>query len=50
VAALTGAATSSLFAGVYNWAWFVGFALSAGLYLMGMRAAGPAASEAGGAT
>jgi NCS1 family nucleobase:cation symporter-1 len=37
VAAVGGGSTSSLFAGLYNWAWFVGFIVSAALYVTGMR-------------
>jgi NCS1 family nucleobase:cation symporter-1 len=29
---------SPLFSGIYNWAWFVGFLVSGGAYLVGMRA------------
>jgi NCS1 family nucleobase:cation symporter-1 len=29
---------SPLFTGIYNWAWFVGFVVSGGVYLAGMRA------------
>jgi NCS1 family nucleobase:cation symporter-1 len=38
LAALTGRTAAPLFSTVYNWAWFVGFAVAAGLYLVGMRA------------
>ena len=37
VAALGGGTASRPFAGLYNWAWFVGFLLSAAVYLVGMR-------------
>jgi NCS1 family nucleobase:cation symporter-1 len=43
VAALTGHPTTPLFTAVYDWAWFVGFALSVGLYLLAMRVWRPAA-------
>ena len=39
VAALGGRAAGGFFGSVYNWAWFVGFALSAVAYLAGMRVA-----------
>src|SRR6266511_2538275 len=38
VAALGGRAVSGFFGGVYNWAWFVGFLVSAAVYVAGMRA------------
>src|SRR5947207_4161825 len=38
VGALRGTSAPSLFAGLYNWAWFVGFILSALVYVVGMRA------------
>jgi nucleobase:cation symporter-1, NCS1 family len=38
VAALGGRAMSGFFGGVYNWAWFVGFLVSAAVYVAGMRA------------
>jgi NCS1 family nucleobase:cation symporter-1 len=37
VAAVSGSTASPLFATLYNWAWFVGFLLAAGLYLTGMK-------------
>ena len=37
IAALRGTSAPSLFAGLYNWAWFVGFILSALVYVVGMR-------------
>src|SRR6266849_1441966 len=37
VAALKGSPASGVFVGIYNWAWFVGFILSALVYLVGMR-------------
>ena len=37
VAALGGRTASRPFAGLYNWAWFVGFLLSAVIYVVGMR-------------
>jgi len=40
VAALSGTPATGFFGGVYNWAWFVGFLVSAALYLAGMRARG----------
>jgi NCS1 family nucleobase:cation symporter-1 len=33
---------SALIAGIYDWAWFVGFAVSGGLYLVGMHVFPPA--------
>ena len=38
IAALTGKAATPLFAALYNWAWFVGFGIAAGVYLVGMKA------------
>ncbi len=38
VAALGGRTASRPFAGLYNWAWFVGFLISALIYVVGMRA------------
>lgn len=38
IAALQGTAAPGIFAGIYNWAWFVGFLLSAVVYLGGMQA------------
>ena len=38
IAALRGTPASGIFGGIYNWAWFVGFILSALLYVIGMRA------------
>jgi NCS1 family nucleobase:cation symporter-1 len=37
VAALRGTPASGFFAGVYNWAWFVGFLVAAAIYVIGMR-------------
>ena len=37
VAALRGVPVTGLFASVYNWAWFVGFLISALIYIIGMR-------------
>ena len=37
-AALTGRPAGGFFGGVYNWAWFVGFLVSAAVYVAGMRA------------
>jgi nucleobase:cation symporter-1, NCS1 family len=37
VAALRGVPTTGLFASVYNWAWFVGFLISALIYIIGVR-------------
>src|SRR2546426_6752708 len=37
VAALKGSPASGAFGGIYNWAWFVGFILSASIYTFGMR-------------
>lgn len=37
VAALRGTPTTSFFSSIYNWAWFVGFLLSAVIYIVGMR-------------
>jgi NCS1 family nucleobase:cation symporter-1 len=36
IAAIGGSAASPFFATLYNWAWFVGFAVAAGVYLAGM--------------
>jgi len=38
IAALRGTPASGIFGGIYNWAWFVGFILSALIYVIGMRA------------
>jgi NCS1 family nucleobase:cation symporter-1 len=38
VAALSGTPASGFFGGVYNWAWFVGFLVSAAVYLAGTKA------------
>jgi NCS1 family nucleobase:cation symporter-1 len=38
VAALGGRQAAPLFAGLYNWAWFVGFLIATVVYLAGMRA------------
>lgn len=40
VSAVTGHATTLLFGRLYNWAWFVGFGLAAGVYLAAMKARG----------
>jgi NCS1 family nucleobase:cation symporter-1 len=40
IAALSGTPATGFFGGVYNWAWFVGFLVSAAVYLAGMRARG----------
>jgi NCS1 family nucleobase:cation symporter-1 len=40
IAALSGRSAGGLFGGVYNWAWFVGFIVSAAVYLAGMMARG----------
>jgi NCS1 family nucleobase:cation symporter-1 len=40
IAALSGRSAGGFFGGVYNWAWFVGFIVSAALYLIGMRTKG----------
>jgi NCS1 family nucleobase:cation symporter-1 len=37
IAAVSGHATTPLFAMLYNWAWFVGFLLAACVYLAGMK-------------
>ena len=37
VAALRGSPASGVFGGIYNWAWFVGFLISALAYVVGMR-------------
>jgi len=46
IAALRGTPASGIFGGIYNWAWFVGFILSALIYVIGMRA-GAASRERG---
>ncbi len=38
IAAISGAATTALFTTLYNWAWFVGFAVSVVVYVVGMNA------------
>jgi NCS1 family nucleobase:cation symporter-1 len=38
IAAISGSATTPLFATLYNWAWFVGFAVSVVVYVGGMKA------------
>jgi nucleobase:cation symporter-1, NCS1 family len=48
LAALRGAPTSPLFATIYNWAWFVGFLLAAGIYILGMKYAVRRTPYAGG--
>jgi NCS1 family nucleobase:cation symporter-1 len=40
IGALPGHTTAPLFATLYNWAWFVGFGIAAGVYLLGMKAVG----------
>jgi NCS1 family nucleobase:cation symporter-1 len=50
VAALTGGHGSPFFTAVYNWAWFVGFALASGWYLVGMRVLQPKAWDVGSGT
>ena len=37
IGALSGTPADGFFGGVYNWAWFVGFTVSATLYVTGMR-------------
>jgi NCS1 family nucleobase:cation symporter-1 len=37
IGAVSGRPASAFFGGVYNWAWFVGFLVSAGVYILGMR-------------
>ena len=37
IAALSGTTAAPLFAQLYNWAWFVGFGIAAGVYLLGMK-------------
>ncbi len=37
LATLRGTPTSALFTTIYNWAWFVGFLMAAGVYIAGMR-------------
>jgi NCS1 family nucleobase:cation symporter-1 len=37
VAALKGTTAPGVFAGLYNWAWFVGFGVAAAIYVTGMR-------------
>ena len=37
IAALRGIPAPGIFAGLYNWAWFVGFLVAATIYLVGMR-------------
>ena len=46
VAALRGTPTTGFFSAIYNWAWFVGFLLSAVIYIVGMRL-GAGSSERG---
>jgi NCS1 family nucleobase:cation symporter-1 len=36
-AALVGAQVAPIWTSIYNWAWFVGFAIAAAVYLLGMR-------------
>jgi len=40
VAALKGTTAPGIFAGLYNWAWFVGFLVAAIVYVVGMRLMG----------
>jgi NCS1 family nucleobase:cation symporter-1 len=40
IAALSGTTAPGIFAGLYNWAWFVGFLVAAGVYVAGMKARG----------
>jgi len=40
IAAISGTTPGAVFATVYNWAWFVGFTVSAALYVTGMRMKG----------
>jgi len=42
IGALGGHPAAGFFGGVYNWAWFVGFIVSAGVYIAGMRMKGAA--------
>ena len=44
IAAVSGTAASPFFTTLYNWAWFVGFLLSAAVYLVGMRTLVPGKS------
>ena len=37
IGALSGQPATGFFGGVYNWAWFVGFLVAAGVYILGMR-------------
>jgi NCS1 family nucleobase:cation symporter-1 len=37
IAALQGQPAGGMFGAIYNWAWFVGFLLSAGIHVLGMR-------------
>ena len=37
IGAVTGRRIAGLGAGLYNWAWFVGFLIAAGVYVMGMQ-------------
>ncbi|HEY7685722.1 MAG TPA: NCS1 family nucleobase:cation symporter-1 [Gemmatimonadales bacterium] len=37
IAALNGTTATPLFATLYNWAWFVGFGIAGGVYLVGMK-------------
>jgi NCS1 family nucleobase:cation symporter-1 len=38
IAALSGTPTTPLFTTLYNWAWFVGFAVAVLVYVVGMKA------------
>ena len=46
LAALGAIEGSRLTTGIYNWAWFVGFIVSGGIYLLGMRTSAKPKSEA----
>jgi NCS1 family nucleobase:cation symporter-1 len=46
-AALVGAQVAPIWTSIYNWAWFVGFALAASVYLAGMRLASRKTREVG---
>lgn len=47
--ALRGSRASPFFAAIYDWAWFVGFVVAAGIYLAGTKALIPAGSRQQGA-
>ena len=40
IAALSGTTAPGIFAGLYNWAWFVGFLVAAAVYVTGVKARG----------